>query len=751
MNRQTQTIFSCVSLGALAIAMSFIDPANAQETQPAKVDQSPNAATVGEVIVTAQRRAEDIQKVPIAVTAISGQQIQAFGIINTQDIQLATPGMVFENGYGFSEPYIRGIGTSQPNPGLESAVASYMDGAYLVRSYGQVNHLLDMSGVEVLKGAQGTLWGRNATGGAILYTTAEPVMGKFSADATAEYGNYQHALGELSLNIPLVGDTLSLRLGGQYNYDTGFVTDVVTGAKWGGSVDKLGRATLKGEPNSRFSASLMYEYDKDRRFANFFAERSPSPLCGSCSLPGGGFNPVSGFYQIATDSTATPTIAAAETAILHMVYRGDKFDVSSISSYRRDDTAGVINVAASSIPFEDYYASSGGKTWAEDLQASTKLNSIVNGMVGVSLSHDESFNDDIISGALVLNVPGITTANTVTTNSYSAFGELYVTPIERLKFTFGLRYTDDDRTFQGKLSPIAALFFATNSSNLTPHGAASFSEFTPRIVVDYDLGLVNLYASWNRGFKEGGFNTPSFNNTSGVLPEKVDYFEGGAKYVSPDRRLKLNAAVFYYKYTNIQVSVTDVQGGTNILQNAASARAYGADLSGSYEAAHWLAFFGGVSLLNAKFSSFPNASVTSITATGIVPSMADLGGATLPRAPSFQGSLGVDLHALVADSLTAHLNFLGQYTSGYDFFPGAQGAGGWAHQKGYGLINISGYLEKDNSGAGEFIPKYYRVGFYINNATDTRYYALKTSQAFIGLLTSAAQPITFGLRVSAGF
>lgn len=735
------------STATLAIAAGLATTAAAQT---APTGDSP--VSLEEIVVTAERRVQNIQDVPIAVTAITPKQIEDFGIVTKQDIQMATPGLTFDAGYGFSQPYIRGIGTNQPNPGLESAVASYVNGAYMVRSYGQIDHLFDMAGVEVLKGAQGTLWGRNATGGAILYTTAEPVLGEVSADVTAEVGNYQHALGELVLNIPL-SDTFAIRLGGQAIYDHGYITNIVNGSKWGGASNLLGRVSLKWVPTDDFTASFMYEYNDDERRTNTFAERAPAPLCGSCALPGGGFNPVSGFYEIAYGPTATPTTAEGELMILRLALGGRLVDLSSVSSYRRDNTSGNINVAGSSNAFQDFFASSGGRTWAQELQANTKFDGMLNGMVGLSYSKDQSYNDNRIAGFIVANIPGIASDNTVTTHSYSAFGEVYFTPIDRVRITAGLRYTDDRRRYLGKLSPAAAAVFAPGSTALTFSNKKSFSTFTPRVVVAYDLDVVNLYASYNRGFKQGGYNTPSFSNAGPVNPEKVDYYEVGAKYVSDDRRLRINAAAFYYKYKDIQVSIVNVASGANVLENAAAARAYGFELGGSWAANEWLDVFADAAVLDTEFTSYPNASVTVINPTGIVSGVQNLKGTRLPRAPSFTASVGANVHVPVADRWTANFNAIGRYTSSYDFYPGANGPQRYARQDGYLLVNLSGYLERevDWSDGGGFSPRYYRIGFFVNNATDKKYYTLRVAQPFIGLLDVAAPPRTYGLRLSAGF
>lgn len=742
----------CLPGAGLAQTVAPGQPATEPVTQAEAV--APNDT---EILVTAQRRSERLRDVPIAITALSAEKIKDLGIVTTQDIQLATPGLTFESGYGFSQPYIRGIGTSQPNPGLESAVASYYNGAYLVRSYGQIGRLFDMANIQILRGAQGTLYGRNATGGAILYTTGQPVLGETSFEATAEYGNQDYLLGEGVANLAL-GKTLALRVGYQASTDDGYVTNIIDKKMWGGGDHSLGRATLLWEPSSQFSATAMYERLDDTRFTNAFAQRAPGPTqCLYCGPPGSGPNPVSGFYQIAFGPTATPTKVTTDTAILRLVYQADRFDVTSITSYRKDLAEGVINVAASQFPFEDFFAASGGDTFTQEMQLLTKFDGIANGLVGFFYSDDLSYNHDVISGALLPLSP-VGVDSDVKTKSRSVFGEIYIKPTKALSITLGLRYTSDARKIFSKLDANAAATFGFGNPSPQGYGnRKTFNEFTPRAVIAYDFGNVNAYASYNRGFKEGGYNTPTFQNVPPVNPETVDYLESGLKFLSPDRRGTLNLAAFYYKYKNIQVSIVDLASGTNILQNAAAARGYGAEIDGSYKVTDWLSLFGGVALLDAKFTSYPNASINSIPTTGpfagfIVGTTTNLAGVRLPRAPSFQASLGATINAPISPGLTGHLSAIGRYTSSYDFYPGAQGLFNYARQEGYTIINLSGYVQKDfDHGSGGVAPRYARLGFFVNNATDKQYYALRTSQAFIGLLDVAAPPITYGLRIGIGF
>jgi iron complex outermembrane recepter protein len=693
-----------------------------------------------EIVVTAQRRSENIQEVPIAITAITPNQIRDQGIVSMQDVQLVTPGLTFTANQNFAAPYIRGIGTALAEPGIENAVAIYVDGAYITRSIGMLTNLFDLSGVEVLNGAQGTLYGRNATGGVILYNTADPELGRFSAKATAEYGNYNHAVGELIVNAPL-GDTLALRVGArEYNQD-GYVTNIVDGSKLGGKSDQEIRAKLKWQPTDRFSGVASFDYVRANDFTDFYQERLPAPYCGSCGIPipGANLNPVSGFYDATNNPNSRPWKSFIATGNLHLHYSGDAFELNSVTSYEQDHIHGVADTGMSStFSLFDYDTGQGGHTLGEELQAITRSNGIFNGMVGFSFTNDHSFELDNLEGLAFAPLGILSTTNDVVTKSYSGFAELYATPIDQLKLTTGVRYTHDSRDLV--------------VANVPQASQASFSAVTGRAVIDYKLDAVNLYASWNRGFKAGGFNTPTFTSESPVNPETIDDYELGAKYLSDDHRLRASVGTFYYRYRNMQVQIVSPETHGLILQNAATARGYGGEFNVDYAAVSWLNVFGTLSLLNARFSSYPLASDNVlIPGVGIIQSTQNLAGTQLPQAPNVSGSVGFDGHKPIGDRLTAHLNVAARYTSSFQFYPGGSGPQNYAFQPAYTIANISGDIEKElsNSGQDTFGLKSFKVGFFIYNATNRRYFVSRDIQVGEGAYDIVAPPLTFGLRISA--
>jgi iron complex outermembrane recepter protein len=750
MNSRTKKRVTVYAVAVLGCLMGGIDIASAQAVQGVAQADSASSDKLDEIVVTAQLRSENIQNVPIAVTVITSNQIQDLGIVTTQDVQLLTPNLTFTGGYNYAQAYIRGIGTTQSDPGLEPAVATYVDGAYTPRAFGGIAPLFDMANVEVLKGAQGTLYGRNATGGAILYTTVDPTMGQFSAHTTAEYGDYNHKLGSATVDIPLVGDSLALRVGIQGSDDGAYLHNFGSGySNWGSSSDLIARAKLKWQPAENFSAVLSIEHQHNREFSDVFANRSGGAGCGACALPGGAATYQPGFYDVGQDASAGPEVIRANMEVLRVNYSTSLFDFTSVSSHRQDDGFGAYNVSGTSVPFEDYPSDAGGTTWGEEFRGISHLGGMFDFMVGGSYNHDRGFMNIAIHGALVLDTPGIHSAQTSVTRSYSGFAEGYLTPVDRLKITVGARYTVTNREWDVANAAITSIFFGTAGlDSFAEH--ASFHDITPRFVVDYDLSPVHLYASYNRGFKEGGFNMPFFSPEPPVDSEQVDSYEIGTKYVSDDRRLRMNGDIFYYKYSNIQVNSVDTASGADILENAAGGNGRGAEVDASYNVYSWLNVFGNAAYLRAKYTSYANAAVDVVDPlTGVITSgVADLSGATRPDSPTFSGSLGVDVHRPITDDLTGHFNINERYTTRYDFFPGGGGPSDYSSQAGFGLMNISSYVEKTLPSS---VIKSYRVGVFVNNATDKRYYILRSASPFIGLLDAVAKPMTFGLRASADF
>jgi iron complex outermembrane receptor protein len=737
------------ALGALIFLSLGASPRIlAEETQSAGPADS---GALQEIVVTAQRRSESLRDVPISVTAVTPEQLAEFDIKTTDQLVLITPGLAFDKGYSYAENYIRGIGSAFTNPGLESAVATYVDGAYLERSFGGVFDLLDPGTIQVLKGPQGTLYGRNATGGAILISTADPTPEQ-DVRVAAEGGSEGHVLGEIVANLP-VTDTLAVRFAARENHDGSYISNLYDGTGMGQRTSGEARLKVRWAPTDDFSAVLGVDHSDTSENAGFTQQRASAPDCGACAIPGSGATPVAGFYNTDNDVNY-PFVTRITSVNLRLNYTAGIFQVNSISAMRNDLIDAKIDVDYTSFPLYIYKELQHGRSWSEDLQAFSNSSGWINGMVAASYFHDSAYiSADLTGDAFAPLVEALGsypyTQNTVDTKSETVLGELYLTPIDRLKLTLGTRYTHDSRSLgvDANLSGVLASGGApTDPTSLGQN--ASFDSTTPRVVVAYDLGLTNVYASFNKGFKAGGFNTPAFGEQAIIKPETIDSYELGAKFVSADRTLRADVAAFHYIYSDVQVSVVDLTHGGALIQNAASALGNGGESDLAYRATHWLELIGGLAYLDTKFTSYPNASVVvptyvDGTPTGLATGTENLAGAPLTRSPRWSGYVGANLSGEIGNNWTGHFNTIVHHTSPYDFDAGRGGPLGYDYQPGYTLANLT-------ASAGPTDGRY-SVGVYVNNLSNTKYYIQRATSATFGVFDQVARPLTFGVRAEYKF
>lgn len=709
----------------------------------------------GDIIVTAQRRSERLQDVPVAVTAVSPEMAQQLGLRNLRDIKLVVPGADFAEGVGFAQLYIRGIGQAYASPGVEAPVSVYLDGAYLQRTagYNSLLDIVDPGTLEVLRGPQGTLYGRNATGGVIRLNSALPTS-KLEGRISAEYGRFDHKQVDGMLNLP-VTDTLSVRFAGRFLDEDGYIHNLNTGRDLGGGRSYTARGTVRWQPNGSTDIVAGFEYQKSKSRKDIGQLGAGAPTCYVCQTTGD--KPVGGFYDTNQNDTSPFRNRVFRTYLSGSFNIGD-FDVTSLTSYLDDRNVQASDQDFTPSPifvFENRGV--GGKTFSQEFQVASHMDGPFNYLFGLNYLRDKAFfniglTGSAYGGLISATGDGPAVSNDITTTSVSAFVEGNYKITRQIKVTLGGRYTYDERSIEGRNNAGFQLFGLPASFTF----GAAFSAFTPRFVLAWDSGPTNVYYSFTRGFKAGGLNTPATSPSQAVNPEKIFSHEVGVKNSALNGDLRTSLAAFYYKNKDLQTQIVDATGGGSRTENAGGLEGYGVEFEVTARPFHGLTVAGALSYLHTKFFDYENASQICLDPSGtgnaaapgavLVPCplgpLTNLNGVRAPHAPRYQASLSAGYDFRLG-SWTANLAGVAQYRSNYDFYPNAAGPVGWDRQAGYVITNFSGYV----SPAGDNL----RLGLYVDNAFDKKYAVIRTTNQPYGLSYQAARPRTYGARVEYRF
>jgi iron complex outermembrane receptor protein len=571
-------------LSLLALATSLAFPVAAQsQTETAAVETADNS----DIIISARRRDESLIDVPIAVTTFSGAALQAQGAPDITALQRQTPNLTLQVARGSNSTliaFIRGVGQQDPLWGFEPGVGLYVDDVYIARPQGAVLDIYDVQRIEILRGPQGTLYGRNTIGGAIKYVTKR-LGDEFEGSARATYGSYNQIDLVGSVSVPL-GQNFAVGGAVAWLQRDGYGTNLTTGA------EHYNKDVLAGR--------LSAEFDNGDIFVRVAADRmeDKSNARHGTRLVGNGTNPVFAPTDSVYDTRAglgddnkVVTQGISLTAELDL---SDTLTLKSITAYRDGRTDTLIDFDNTPGPVLDVPAYYEDDQWTQELQmliTTDRLQGIV-GMFYLDGRAEGAF-DTVIGNANLTTY----TAGRVDTKSIAFFGDFSYDLTEQFKISAGLRWTQDKKSasvlrqdFLGIRSPNfgnpSAIFFRTRTDYSNER---TFDKFTPRISLSYQPNDdMNLYASWGRGFKSGGFDMrgdaifiPS--TVDGYGPETIDSWEVGLKGAFLDRTLFLNFAAFYSDYKDQQVTVQAVQpppnvGVASVVDNAGQAEIYGFEL-----------------------------------------------------------------------------------------------------------------------------------------------------------------------------
>lgn len=601
--------------------------------------QDDTGATVEEIVVTAQKRAENLQDVPVSVTAISGDSLADRGATNVMSLNNIAPGLRVSSGDAASSPkiFIRGVGLSDFNPNSSSGVGIYVDGVYIGSPLAQMAGFFDLAQVEVLRGPQGTLYGRNTNGGAINITTRRPTQ-TLTADASVEYATYNAINAAAAIGGPIIQDKLAFRVATQYVADDGYSYNRVTGHDVNATKYWAGRASLLYTPNSDLEVLAQVNRFINRGDATQPQHRALFPATAAATGADGFCAP--GFYS---SGQCTDLFGYADTdndnrAGDYNQEGKDKVDLfgSSVQATWNLGSVSLVSVTAWQWAHRNAFENTDAgplqmieinylsrqQQFTQELRlqsndSAARLKWVVGAYFMDETVKDATTQDTLrdLRGLFVspTNPTGFDLANSVAvfghpytqkTKGYAVFGQADYALTDKLTATVGLRWSADDKDMDYRSTAEGSIVLLASKQSKT------FSDWSGRLGLRYELTPdASVYATYNRGYKSGGFFGGLATTPDELEPydnETLDAFEVGVKSELLDRRVRLNLSAFYYDYQNQQVFAQALRGGVTVLvlDNAASSKVYGAEAEITARPTQNLQITAGLSLLNAKYGDY---------------------------------------------------------------------------------------------------------------------------------------------------
>lgn len=665
-----------------------------------------------EVVVTAQKREESLQEVPIAIAAYSQQKLDAMGIESVQDLEKISPGLTITNAAGFNIAYLRGIGTDAFLPGADSSVPFYIDGVALLGSQGASDTLGRVERTEVLKGPQGTLFGRNATGGAISIITPEPSTEEFFGDIKLERADYDEENAILFLNAPFtdnIAATLSLYKQSHNNY---YTNTSPTGPKFPDISAEGGRAKLKWDVTDRMSLTLSYSQNEGVNNAGLSFENTRVPIALRLLIPTDpeadrkvNFDEAAGaaiesFIQSATfeydfDWVTTKLIASRQELDAYFVqsdFDASPSPVASLQSYgqlSKQDTLELQFISTPDAPFGEhiewvagiyYLESSGGL----DPLAINIANSLTNSLPDVVTDVLGALSE-LLGGVIPTEVT-LLSSGILESESLSFYFQntWYMTPT--LDLTIGMRYQEEARNLVNGRADLQGATPGKPGINIRMDSVPELTSylFSPKIALQWrPFGEdTQFYGSVSRAYKSPTYNTVNFLDTpESVEEETVTSYEIGTKTELFDSGLRLNAALFLIEQEDLLTGyVALASGGVVTYDNAGESEVLGAEMDFLWAPfPNWnpgLVLTGATTYLDTEYTDYPDGrgfdeetglSFGEGALTGLP--ARDFTSNDIVRSPKWTSTLGFNQAIDLSIDHTIEVGADVYYNSGFFFLP----------------------------------------------------------------------------------
>jgi iron complex outermembrane receptor protein len=718
----------------------FIPVAAVAQDQPAESEATDKSV----IIVTAQRRQEAQVDVPITVTSIAADAILTANVVELTDIIKLTPGLRFDRQTQFVQPTIRGIGTSVTNSGGGSNVGIYIDGFYSPNPIAADFQFLNVDSIQVLKGPQGTLFGRNTTGGAILVQTADPSE-TAEGRLRASYGRFN----EIDLQTYLTGpiaEGVAVALEGRFRQGDGFQTDIITGNDRIGAYESWSvRAGVKFELSPDVSILLRYQRSETDDPRALLTNAFPNPVPGVANgAP---------FFAPAGTFTTNPNLVAvdrapfftAKTDILQATIRADLGfgELSSYTQYRTEDTDSRLNLDHSALPIFAFGLPVDNSTFSQELLLTSKASSTLQWTAGLFYFQNRDTYETFIDNTGRVRLGGSGTL----TRSYAAFADLTYEITPQLFITAGGRLAHDEIDDAYYITPFSGVRTFVTAAQAD---AVSRNTFTPRIVLRYKPDDdSSVYASYSKGYKAGILDVGGSTGNP-VSPEDVDAFEVGYKF--DNRTFGIELAGFYYDYSDLQVSLFTGSPPSAQILNAASSEIYGLEGQVRWNPGEGFRVNAGATWVHARYREFRDAPVYSgCTTLGaavqanclangvsfiILPGQT-LRNVTMQRTPEFTGNIGASYEF---DLAGGELNLSGNLYYSSSFFFGPSGI--QFESPAFENLSLRAQWNAPQDG--------WYVAVFGDNITGARYPVQAQFNNF-GIGATWNDPVTWGLEVGMNF
>jgi iron complex outermembrane recepter protein len=729
---------------ALVVGSALVTPSEAvaQRQAGAPEDQS---VQLTEVVVTAQKRSERLEDVPISVSAWSAETLATSGITTIEDLGSVTAGLVVSNSDSVFLPVLRGIGNLVPTAGNESSTAIYLDGVYVPHLSTAFLELRDIDRVEVLKGPQGTLFGRNASGGLINIFTRDPTH-DLQLDVGAGYANYNTTTGNL-----YVAGGLGSRVAASfsiYNSDQrhGWGENIYDGTPYYLANSTVARSKWLVDLGGDTQLKVIGSYFQGRS-DNVNSRQFPG-------LPGGVYPfygaassqpwPTGGYYDVNINTPEfTSNHGWSVSAQLNHDFGFGTF--SSITSHSQSNDHYFSEGDFTTYNFFTYDLQGDYKTTTQEFQLSSPASSRIKWVGGLFyLRAIAGYHPFTLSGdgvAVGFGLPNGSDAavnGSQKTDDYAAYAQTTLPLMQRLNLTLGARITKDnisgDRTVAGVIPSVGSIVFPGAGVQKLDYTKPTF-----KAALDYHVtDDVMTYASFSRGFKAGTFNLLSFSGAPAAKPEVVDAYEVGIKSTFLDRRLQVNAAGFYYSVKNPQV--LQIENGAVEVSNAQKAELKGIDVDAQALLARGLVLRLSVERLNAKYTEYTGAPFDLPNPNppfGTFPTvLGNASGRPMLLAPDWSYTAGLDYDF---DTAVGHFTYDVNWSYKSRFYweitdtaPGGD----------YGLVNTSINYSPKWDGRWE-------LRLWGKNLTNKKYAATGTVvEGPVGYIFGAGAPLTYGATIN---